>query len=427
MSTLNHLRSHLLLAGGTLLLAFPALTAAQTYSSLFLFSGNDGKSPIAPVTVGQGVLYGTTAFGGAGGFGNVFSLTPPAAAGGGWTETLLHTFKGSDGFSPIAGVVIGANGVLYGTTYLLGPAKWGTVYSLTPPASPGGSWTEATLHAFSGTESASTDGGGPQAPVTISSDGMVYGTTTYGGAFGTGTAFALTPPASPGGAWTETVLHSFGGTGDGSEPISGLVIGSDKVLYGTTYTGGAYGGGTVFALNPPTASGESWKESVIYSFSGGNDGSSPYYGSLVIGSGGVLYGTTYTGGVNDTGTVFSLTPPSTAGGAWKEAVLYNFTYDGAKLPLGGLAINSAGHLFGTASTGGSAQDEAGAVFRLTPPAAPGADWQFSILHNFTYNATQGEVPYAGVVLGPTGALFGTTSGLVFDGPGNNGSVFALAP
>jgi uncharacterized repeat protein (TIGR03803 family) len=417
----------LLIEGGTLLLALPSFSAAQTYTSLFLFSGTDGQTPTAPVTVGNNVLYGTTTFGGPGGFGNVFSLTPPATRGGAWTEAVLHAFDGHDGFALFGSVVIGADGVLYGTTYLLGPSKWGTVFSLTPPASPGGSWTEATLHAFSGTQSASSDGGSPQAPVTIGGGGVLYGTTTYGGAYGAGTVFALTPPATAGGAWTEAILHSFGGAGDGTEPIAGLVIGSGKVLYGTTFNGGASGAGTVFALTPPADAGGSWTEKVLFSFSGGADGGTPYYGSLTMGSGGVLYGTTQGGGANDTGTVFSLTPPATEGGDWKQAVLYSFTYDGAKSPLGGLAIDSSGDLFGTANTGGGTEDAAGAVFRLAPPASPGGDWQYTVLHNFTFGATQGQAPYAGVVFGSRGVLFGTTSGLDPGGTPNSGTVFALTP
>jgi uncharacterized repeat protein (TIGR03803 family) len=318
--------------------------------------------------------------------------------------------------------------VLYGTTYLLGPSKWGTVFSLTPPGSSGGAWTETVLHAFSGTRaSGSSDGGAPQAPVTIAGDGVLYGTTTYGGEYGAGTAFALVPPASTGGSWTEAILHSFGGPGDGTEPIAGLVIGSGKELYGTTFSAGAYGAGTVFSLTPPAASGGSWTETVLYSFTGGVDGGAPYYGSLVTGSGGVLYGTTEAGGANGTGTVFSLTPSSTTGGAWTEAVLYNFTYTGAKAPLGGLAIDGSGNLFGTTSAGGSPQDAAGSVFELAPPASPGGDWQYTVLHNFTFGTTGGEFPYAGVVLSPRGVLFGTTSGLYPGGTGDNGTVFALKP
>lgn len=424
-----HTARHLLMAGGALLLALPGIGPAQTYTSLYLFSGSDGKLPVAPVTIGGSVLYGTTAFGGSDGFGNVFSLTPPTMPGGAWTETVLHAFTGHDGFSPFGSVLIGANGVLYGTTYLGGPSKSGTVFSLTPPNSPGGSWTETTLHAFSGSlTGGSTDGGYPQAPVVMDSDGVLYGTTTYGGEYGAGTIFAVTPrAASAGGSWAEKILHNFGAGGDGTEPLAGLVIGSGKVLYGTTFNGGAYGGGTVFALRPPPGSGGSWTESVLYSFSNGADGGAPYYGSLVIGSGGQLYGTTETGGANDTGTVYSLTPPATAGGAWQETVLYSFTYGAGKLPLGGLAINISGDLFGTTSTGGSPQDAAGTVFRLAPPVSPGGAWQYTVLHNFTFGATEGEFPYAGVVLGPQGMLFGTTSGLDPGGTGDGGTVFALTP
>jgi uncharacterized repeat protein (TIGR03803 family) len=429
MRTFRHL-----LAGGTLLVILVSGSAVRAaspiFDSLYLFSGgSDGSTPIAPVTVGNGVLYGTTSFGGPKGFGTVFSLTPPSTAGP-WTETVLHAFSPSEGFSPFGSVVIDSTGVLYGTTYVGGPSKSGTVFSLTPPASPGGTWTEATLHAFSGTTGAgSSDGGYPNAPVVIGSGGVLYGTTTYGGAQGLGTVFSLTPPSSPGGSWTETVLHNFGGTGDGTEPIAGLVIGGDGTLYGTTFNGGnaSSNAGAVFSVTPPAMAGGHWTEKVLYRFSGGNDGGTPYYGSLVMDSAGVLYGTTYTGGPSLKGTVFSLTPPSAPGSAWTEAVLFNFVFPSGKLPLGGLAIDSTGNLFGTTSGGGSQHNSAGTVFRLAPPATPGGAWKYTVIHSFTYTSSEGEVPYAGVVLGPHRVLFGTTSGLNPFGTGNGGTVFAVKP
>jgi len=401
--------------------------ASPIFDSLYMFSGgSDGSTPTAPLTIGNGVLYGTTSFGGAKSFGEVFSLTPPSGGAGPWTEAVLHSFAASEGISPIASLVMDANGVLYGTTFLAGPSKSGTVFSLTPPASPGGTWTLATLHAFSGVMgTTNTDGGNPQSPVVIGSGGVLYGTTTYGGRYGNGIAFSLTPPSAPGGTWTETVLHNFGGPNDGSEPIAGLLLAADGTLYGTTYTG-TTSSGTVFSLTPPVGSGH-WTENVLYSFTGGNDGGAPYYGSLVMDSAGVLYGTTSTGGTYLKGTVFSLTPPAAAGSAWTEAVLFNFEFPSGKLPLGGLALDSNGNLFGTTSTSGSTHNAAGTVFRLAPPAPPGGNWQYSVLYSFKYNAADAEAPYAGVVIGPHRILFGTTSGFSPYGTGNGGSVFALEP
>jgi uncharacterized repeat protein (TIGR03803 family) len=165
---------------------------------------------------------------------------------------------------------------------------------------------------------------------------VLYGTTSYGGSSENGTVFSLAPPASPGGAWTKATLYNFNGTPDGSSPYySGVVIGKKGTLYGTTLFGGTAGYGTVFELRPPASPGGVWTEVVLHSFAGGSDGELPYAG-LAIGSGPggypVLYGTTTYGGTGPCtvnypgcGTVFSLTPPASPSGAWTEAVLHNFT------------------------------------------------------------------------------------------------------
>ena len=161
-------------------------------------------------------------------------------------KTLYSFTGGPDGGDPLAGVAIGANGALYGATSSGGTSNQGTVFQLRPPASPGGAWTETVLHDFTG-----SDGANPQAAgVVIGKAGPLYGTTVQGGASNAGTVFFFTPPATPGGAWTETVLHSFKGGDDGANPVAGLVIGKNGVLYGTTSSGGTSGGGTVFALEP---------------------------------------------------------------------------------------------------------------------------------------------------------------------------------
>jgi uncharacterized repeat protein (TIGR03803 family) len=210
------------------------------------------------VVIGKGgVLYGTTSAGGTAYNGTVFSLTPQTTSLGAWTETVLLNFTTLAN----AGVVIGKGGVLYGTTNG-GSTNYGTVFSLTPPATQGGSWTETVLHNFTGSPS---DGANPYAGVVIGESGELYGTTEYGGtgsSFEYGTVFLLTPPysvapystpeyAGTENVWSETVLHNFAGSpSDGATPLAGVVIGKGGVLYGTTYSGGTSGYGTVFALRP---------------------------------------------------------------------------------------------------------------------------------------------------------------------------------
>ena len=419
----------------TALLIFTAYTAAQTspprLTTLHEFAGhpNDGGNPgYGAMVIGKGgVLYGTTVAGGTSDKGTVFSVTPPASPGGAWTETVLYSFTGypSDGWNPGARVVIGTGGVLYGTTFGGGTSNAGTVFSLTPPASPGGAWTEAVLYSFTG----GSDGSNPIAGVVIGKGGVLYGTTMFaGGPSASGTVFSLTPPASPGGVWTQAVLHSFTGyPSDGRAPHAGVAIGKGGVLYGTTPYGGTHDQGTVFSLTPPASPGGVWTEAVLYSF-GINNGDSPWTGVVAIGKGGVLYGTTYTGGTLSVGTVFSLTPPASPGGAWTFSMLYSFTgppSDGM-VPYAGVVIGTGGVLYGTTINGGTGnctgfgQAGCGTAFSLTPPASPGGVWTEAVLYSFT-GGSDGYEPPSGVVIGRGGVLYGTTSsgGTVF------GTVFKL--
>jgi uncharacterized repeat protein (TIGR03803 family) len=207
-------------------------------------------------------LYGTTSAGGAGiacgGCGTVFELQPPATPDGAWTESTLYSFQGfSDGAQPRTALTLDPAGVLYGTTQYGGPANAGTVFKLTPPACPTETWTEDLLYSFE-----ATGGGVTSYPnsLALGNGGALYGTTQLDGLAncaprgGCGTLFKLTPPASPGGVWTETVLYSFTGGTDGAFPSS-LVRGPYGALFGTTSNGGTstacFGGcGTVFAFNP---------------------------------------------------------------------------------------------------------------------------------------------------------------------------------
>jgi uncharacterized repeat protein (TIGR03803 family) len=396
----------------TLADATNSATAEPSESVLYSFKGgSDGSSPMGALVADRaGNLYGTTAEGGSSncstGCGTVFRLTPPSAQGGPWTETVLYRFTaGSDGAAPESNLIFDAAGSLYGTTAGGGDASSdGTVFRLTPPSAPGGAWTETVLYRFAGHR----DGKVPLAGLVFDQKGNLYGTTTFGGATSAGIVFQLTPPATEGGPWTETVLHTFGHGNDGLDPEAGLIFDNRGALYGTTITG------TVFKLTPPN-----WTESVLFNFTGGgNNGSWP---CALISRKGSLYGLSRLGGsLANTGTAFQLSP--TGGGTWTETALYSFTGgdDGGE-PCGALSADQEGNLYGTAS--GNGLNIPGTVFQLTPPATPRGSWTETTLHKFG-GGSDGVAPLAGVIFGKGGALYGTTSG---GGSSGKGTVFRVAP
>lgn len=233
--------------------------APATKTTLYTFSGlGDGGVPLAPVVFGlDGALYGTTINGGAYNAGVVFKLTPGAGPTQAWTETVIHSFDGADGRAPYSRVTFSADGSIYGTTYMGGASNLGTVYRLTPPASGAGPWSETVLHSFTG----GADGGYPVAGVIIDPWGALYGVAATGGvgstqcSGGCGVAFRLAPPAAPATQWSESVLHNFGGP-DGAYPETELIFNDAGALYGTTASGGPHGSGVVFKLqtvNHPVA------------------------------------------------------------------------------------------------------------------------------------------------------------------------------
>jgi uncharacterized repeat protein (TIGR03803 family) len=206
------------------------------------------------------------------------------------TLTTLHSFgQGSDGRSPVAGLIFDASGNLYGTTLGGGANEKGTVFKLSPSGS------ETVLYSFTG----GSDGGAPYAGLIFDSSGNLYGTTSDGGnpadcdSSGCGTVFKLTPSGS------ETVLHSFTGGSDGGDPYAGLIFDASGNVYGTTESG--FSSGTVFKVTP------SGSETVLHKFAGGSDGGNPGAG-LIADASGNLYGTTGDGGADGYGTVFKVTP-----------------------------------------------------------------------------------------------------------------------
>jgi hypothetical protein len=272
----------------------PSLPAnGQTLNVLYSFAHDKlGYSPFSGVTVGpRGEIYGTLPLGGASGFGAAYQLLPPASPGGPWVEQVLHSFSSQNGDGQVlAGLLLGPSGQLYGvTSYNNTPNGDGTAFELKPPSGTRTHWSEAVLHAFTGTNG---DGAGPQASLVFGPHKSLYGTTYSGGAApgdtANGTVFHLTPPSAAGGTWTETVLFSFGlYLGDAVNPVGALAIGSKEELYGAT--GG--GLGAVFELAPPAAPGGNWSEIILHSFTGAPDGNAPNAG-VTIGQNGALYGTT---------------------------------------------------------------------------------------------------------------------------------------
>ena len=353
------------------LATLPAAAQTLEFGTLLNFKGGaDGSSPTAPLVEYGGVFYSTTAGGGSpacsGGCGTVFSLTPPPSPGVYWTGTTLYSFTGgSDGGMPIGGLVVGSGGVLYGTTKMGGSANRGTVFSLTLPA-PGGTWQEAVLHSFPG----GGDGSYPAATLVMGSRGELYGVTETGGGPNAGTVFSMTPPGPDGGPWTQHVLYTFAGGAAGANPTKAVTIEPRTgAIYGTTRNGGTQNFGTVFLLAPPASSGGPWTKTTLHSFMDANDGAYP--NELLLGDKGVIYGTT--SGYSTQGNVFALEPPASPGGDWTVNVLHAFAndfIDGA-FPTAGLTWGG-GAFYGTTAGGGTDENcSCGTAFSLTPPVAAG--------------------------------------------------------
>jgi uncharacterized repeat protein (TIGR03803 family) len=340
--------------------------AMRAETELHRFNCADGRNPVAPLLLGpDGVLYGTTFYGGSNDLGVVFKLTPPPSGSTKWVETVLYSFTGRDGENPIGQLVLDKAGAIYGVTENGGTNLLGNVFKLTPPAKGKTKWTETEIFPFDyGT------GNSPMAGLVMDSAGALYGTVSYNGdtSLGSGVAFKLTPPAKGKTAWSYTPLHVFGlNTNDGNTPESELIFDSSGALYGTTAGGGATtanGGhvGTVFKLTPPAKGSTSWTETVLYSFIGGADGSAPFV-PLVMDKTGALYGTTSVGGSNEDGTIFKLTPPAKGKTKWGFSTVHNFGYSDGASPVAGLTLTPNGELVGTTSDGGKGF---GTTFKFVP-------------------------------------------------------------
>ena len=311
----------------------------QGESVLYSFglpAGSDGQDPYASLVMdASGNLYGTTYYGGTNDTGTVFKITSSGA------ESVLYSFgpnTGSDGQYPAGSLIMDASGNLYGATQDGGKNGTGTVFKIIP------SGAESVLYSFG--PSPGADGKTPTAGLVMDASGNLYGTTQFGSTSDSGTVFQITPSG------TESVLHSFGTGNDGNGPEAGLIMDASGNLYGTTYSGGTNGKGTVFKISP------SGTESVLHSFGTGTDGQNPQ-ARLIMDRSGNLYGTTSGGGANGTGTVFQISPSGA------ESVLYSFgTGTDGQSPLAGLVMDASGNLYGTTYSGGT--NGTGTVFRIVP-------------------------------------------------------------
>jgi uncharacterized repeat protein (TIGR03803 family) len=386
----------------TLILA-PGAGAASKYRVLHAFTGSDGQEPRASLVLDQaGSLYGTTAWGGAYGLGTVFKMTPNAD--GSWTETVLYSFTGGDGYEPWSTPVFDPAGNLYGTTMYGGASGNGTVYQLTP--NPDGSWTQSVLYSFTG-------GADGNQPYTLAFDtaGTLYGTTWYGGTYGYGTVYTLTP--NPDGSWAQSVIYSFTGGKDGGYLLRdcGLTFDAAGNLYSAAMNGGASGYGVTFELTPKSRSG--WKERVLHAF-WGHPAKVPQF-APILDAAGNLYGTTSAGGTQDAGTIYKLTPAS--GGKWTYKVIHTFNGRNGHDPLW-IKFDKAGNLYGT-----TYWDDAGGygvVFKLTPN--PDGSWKETIVHRFKGGSNGGQPE--GLVLDAAGNIYGLTA---YYGAHGAGVVFEITP
>jgi uncharacterized repeat protein (TIGR03803 family) len=323
-------------------------------------------------------------------------------------EAVLHHFgTGTDGAAAYGRVISDAAGNLYGTTAFGGTSGAGIVFELTNPEAPAG-WTETILYTFSG----GSDGSQPYGGLIFDSAGNLYGTTYQGGTSNAGTVYELTPGKS--GAWTETVLYSFAGGTDGLGPQSDLSFDQAGNLFGTTNNGGSPENGIVFELTPEKNG--VWTETVLHRFVT-SEGTSPR-AAVIFDRNGSLYGTLANDGAFGAGAVFRLKP--TNGGSWKEETLYTFTggTDGFG-PLCRLVL-FRGSLYGTTVIGGWAG--VGTVFELSPPTNHHGAWALNVLHTFACGS-DGCFPWAGLTMDSKGTFYGSTQ---FGGlPSNGGTVFAL--
>lgn len=305
------------------------------------------------------------------------------------TVTTLHNFTLTDGALPqFVTLAQGRDGNIYGSTVIGGTSTaCGPGCGTVFKVTPKGTLTSVSFGV------GGTEGANPESGLALGTNGFLYGTTNSGGASGNGEVFSLNPKTK-----VVTVLHSFTGS-DGANPEGSLTLGQGGKFYGVTSTGGANNFGTVFSISP------SGSFTSLHSFSG-TDGANPVGGGLVLGFDGAFYGVTYDGGVSGVGNIFKITSSGII------TNLYNFDGSAGANPYGPLLLGADGNLYGTTNAGG--QFNLGTVFQFTQTGI------LTILHNF--DLTDGASPEAGLVQATDGNLYGTT---FFGGAHGEGTIFSI--
>jgi uncharacterized repeat protein (TIGR03803 family) len=393
-------------AGDSAWSATRSAPARAVESVLFSFSpGDSGTFPVGVVFDSAGNLYGATNRGGEpgcpSGCGVVYKLTPPPGGGNTWTETVLHSFgaAANDGIFPGA-LIIDPAGNLFGVTplTLVGPST-GTIFELSPVS---GGWTYQIIHGFR------TTGVGGWYPdgLVMGADGNLYGTTGQGGSRGYGTVFELTRGTN--GRWTEKLLYSFRGGNDGRGPGGLLTLDASGNLYGTTWYGGGAtscgdGCGVVFQVNPSTRD-----ERVLHRFQRHDpkDGIGP--SGVVFDTSGRLYGSTGYGGARGAGTIYELAPApggrwtervlySFSGG--RRGAYAGVVSDRSGDLYGTAADGGDMYDCGFAGVG------CGVAFKFA--RGPGERWRYTVVHRFA-GGLDGSGPDSNLIFDRAGNLYGTT-------------------
>ncbi|MGC1226196.1 MAG: choice-of-anchor tandem repeat GloVer-containing protein [Candidatus Sulfotelmatobacter sp.] len=366
---------------------------AQTFTILHNFASTDGSGPLAGLVMDtKQNLYGTTSSGGEYNGGVVFK----ASRGG--AEMVMHSFgSGTDGYSPEGSLIIDSAGNLYGTTFAGGSAGAGTVFKISSNGK------ESILYSFAGND----DGANPVASLAMDASGNLYGTTSSGGNYNSGTVFELSSTGQ------HSVLYSFGSiANDGTDPVAGVTLDPKGNLYGTASAGGPYGYGTVFELKYSTAG---FTENILHNFEMQNDGGTPYAG-LIFDRSGNLYGAATQGGSGEGGTVFELTR---SGSGWTFNVLNGLAGWGISGTFRNVLFDaSTGIIYATTHCDGAYSS--GTVYSLTPSAGT---WSYTELYTFT-GGTDGYYVFSNLVMDKSGNLYGTTN---TGGANGYGEIFRVTP
>lgn len=372
--------------GVALLFAVAPTLYAQTYKVLYSFGTKSGDPTIPSGTIAQsrgGNLFSTTGTGGSSHLGTAFKITTAGSL------TVVHSFQGTEGADPFAGLTLATDGQFYGAADVGGISTVqrngdGTIFKMTQHG------TITTLYKFQG----GADCDGPVAPPIESLAGEFYGTAATGSPVGQGSVYKITKYGN------FTLLHTFTG-GDGSMPLGALVQGTDYYFYGTTFFGGTHNLGTIFRIS---SSGEF---KVLFNFDGAH-GAGPE-AELIQANDGNYYGVTENGGSSNVGVVFKMTPPH-----YDVTVLHTFNNSDGASPIGGLVQATDGNLYGTTGGGGQSNYPNGVLFRISLAG------NFAVLHNFTESTGAG--PLSALMQHTNGILYGTTTA---GGATGNGTFFSM--